>query len=90
MSPSKVSRRIVLDRIAWVDRMLREIRSLPLADRAAFLAESRNVWAAESCLRRAIEALFDICARQLDDPVRIRMTYHRWMESHPEMIDMTL
>jgi uncharacterized protein YutE (UPF0331/DUF86 family) len=60
MSPSKVSRRIVLDRIAWVDRMLAEIRSLPLADRASFLAESRNVWAAESCLRRAIEALFDI------------------------------
>jgi uncharacterized protein YutE (UPF0331/DUF86 family) len=60
MSPSKVSRRIVLDRIAWVDRMVKEIRSLPLADRSSFLAESRNVWAAESCLRRAIEALFDI------------------------------
>lgn len=60
MSPSKVSRRIVLDRIAWVDRMLKEIRSLPLADRTVFLSESRNVWAAESCLRRAIEALFDI------------------------------
>jgi len=60
MSPSKVSQRIVLDRIAWVDRMLKEIRSLPISDRAVFLAESRNVWAAESCLRRAIEALFDI------------------------------
>jgi len=60
MSPSKVSRRIVLDRSAWVDRMLHEIRSLPLADHASFLADSRNVWAAESCLRRGIEALFDI------------------------------
>jgi uncharacterized protein YutE (UPF0331/DUF86 family) len=60
MSPSKVSRRIVLDRLGWVDRMLKEIRSLPLADRTTFLAEGRNVWAAESCLRRAIEALFDI------------------------------
>jgi hypothetical protein len=43
MSPSKVSRRIVLDRIAWVDRMPKEIQSLPVADRASFLAESRNV-----------------------------------------------
>jgi uncharacterized protein YutE (UPF0331/DUF86 family) len=60
MSPSKVSRRIVLDRFAWVDRMGKEIRSLPLADLASFLAESRTVWVAESCLRRAIEALFDI------------------------------
>jgi uncharacterized protein YutE (UPF0331/DUF86 family) len=60
MSPSKVSQRIALDRFAWVDRTLKEIRSLPLADRTSFLAESRNVWAAESCLRRAIEALFDI------------------------------
>jgi uncharacterized protein YutE (UPF0331/DUF86 family) len=152
MSPSKVSRRIVLDRIAWVDRMLKEIQSLPVADRASFLAESRNVWAAESCLRRAIEALFDIgrhilargfgrgdveyreiadglggtgvldppestlmrmlagyrnrlvhfyhevsadelfdiCTRQLDDLSRIRGAYHRWVESHPGMIDTAL
>ena len=152
MSPSKVSQRIVLDRIAWVDRMLKGIRSFPLADRASFLAESRNVWAAESCLRRAIEALFDIgrhilargfgrgeveyreiadglgatgvldaaeslllrtlagyrnrlvhfyhevsaselfeiCSRQLDDLVRIRGAYHRWMGSHPGMLDTAL
>ena len=152
MSPSKVSQRIVLDRIAWVDRMLNEIRSLPLADRSSFLAESRNVWAAESCLRRAMEALFDIgrhilargfgrgeveyreiaeglgatgvldpaesllmrtlagyrnrlvhfyhevsadelfdiCTRQLDDLDRIRRAYHRWMGSHPGMLDTAL
>ena len=60
MSPSKVSQRIVLDRLGWVERMLGELRALPLADRAAFLGESRTVWAAESCLRRAIEALFDV------------------------------
>jgi uncharacterized protein YutE (UPF0331/DUF86 family) len=60
MSPSKISRRIVLDRIAWVDRMIAEIRALPLADQKAFLADSRNVWTAESCLRRALEALSDI------------------------------
>ena len=40
--------------------MLAEIRALPLASRAAFTADARNIWSAESCLRRALEALFDI------------------------------
>ena len=60
MSPSKVSRKIFLDRIAWVDRMASEIRSLPFTGLESFLSDSRNVWAAESCLRRTLEALFDI------------------------------
>jgi uncharacterized protein YutE (UPF0331/DUF86 family) len=60
MSPSKVSRKVVLDRIAWVDQMLAGIRALPLESRATFAADSRNIWSAESCLRRALEAFFDI------------------------------
>lgn len=40
--------------------MVKEIRSLPLATLDDFSVDSRNVWAAESCLRRALEALFDI------------------------------
>ncbi len=60
MIPGKISRRIVYDRLAWIERMLSEIRALPLDSREAFLADRRNVWAAESCLRRALEALLDI------------------------------
>jgi uncharacterized protein YutE (UPF0331/DUF86 family) len=60
MSPSRISRRIVLDRVAWVDRMIAQIQALPADDRARFMADSRNVWTAESCLRRSLEALFDI------------------------------
>jgi hypothetical protein len=90
MSPSKVSRRIVLDRLAGVDRMLGEFRLLPLVDRASFLADNRNVWAAESCLRRAIEELFDICSRQVGDLARIRGAFNRWMDAHPEMVDTSL
>ncbi|MGO9412166.1 MAG: type VII toxin-antitoxin system HepT family RNase toxin [Spirochaetia bacterium] len=60
MSPGKVSRRILLDRLSWVDRMISGIRSLPLQSMSAFASDSRNVWNAESCLRRALEALFDI------------------------------
>ncbi len=33
---------------------------MPLHDEDAFFADSRNVHTAESCLRRALEALFDI------------------------------
>lgn len=60
MLPGKISKRVVSDRLAWVDRMLREIRGLPLQDKSVFMRDSRNIWAAESCLRRALEALFDL------------------------------
>lgn len=60
MMPSKISKRVVTDRLAWIDRMLGEIRSLPLQSQSAFMADTRNIWAAESCLRRSLEALFDL------------------------------
>jgi len=60
MMPGKISKRIVTDRLAWIDRMLREIRSLPLQSQSSFMEDSRNIWAAESCLRRSLEALFDL------------------------------
>jgi len=60
MLPGKLSKRVVSDRLAWIDRMLREIRSLPLESKSTFMKDSRNIWAAESCLRRALEALFDL------------------------------
>lgn len=40
--------------------MLREIRALPLGSKNVFMQDFRNVWTAESCLRRALEALFDM------------------------------
>lgn len=43
-----------------LDQMIRQIEQLPLRDEAAFFADNRNVHTAESCLRRALEALFDI------------------------------
>ena len=60
MTPGKISRRVVADRLAWVERMVAEIRTLPLTDRDAFFADRRNLWTAESCLRRAMEALLDL------------------------------
>jgi len=60
MTPSRVHRRVVVDRLSVIDEALRDLRSLPLEDRAAFFSDRRNPWAAESCLRRALEALFDL------------------------------
>ena len=60
MLPGKISKRVVSDRLAWIVRMLGEIRALPLKSKSVFMQDSRNIWAAESCLRRALEALFDM------------------------------
>ena len=60
MMPGSISKRVVSDRLSWVERMLDEIRTLPLADEEAFFADYRNLATAESCLRRCLEALFDL------------------------------
>ncbi len=60
MTPAVVSKRVVADRLDLIDSFLREIRSLPLGDQTLFFADRRNLWSAESCLRRSLEALFDV------------------------------
>lgn len=60
MTPGMVSKRVVADRLALVADLLREVRALPLQESQTFFADRRNVWAAESCLRRCLEALFDV------------------------------
>jgi uncharacterized protein YutE (UPF0331/DUF86 family) len=60
MTPMAISKRVVADRLELVDSLLREIRSFPLGNQSDFFADRRNIWAAESCLRRCLEALFDI------------------------------
>jgi len=60
MSPSKIVKRVVVDRVNWVEQMLEGIESLPLQSFESFVKEKRNVWAGESCLRRALEALMDL------------------------------
>lgn len=53
------NQRVVADRLDWVQRMVEEIRSLPLGSLDEFISDRRNIGAAESCLRRALEALLD-------------------------------
>jgi uncharacterized protein YutE (UPF0331/DUF86 family) len=60
MSPGKLNKRVIGDRLAWLDKMVAEIRALPLESFEEFSATPKNVWAAESCLRRALESIFDL------------------------------
>jgi len=60
LSPSKVRVTIVLQRSTLVDDMLRGLTTLPLTSLEAFRSDARDVAAAESFLRRALEALLDL------------------------------
>jgi uncharacterized protein YutE (UPF0331/DUF86 family) len=152
MSPGKLSKRVIGDRLAWIDKMVAEIRALPLDSYEEFSVNRRDVWAAESCLRRALEAIFDlgrhilakgfglgvteykqiaseletagvlshsrarllstlagyrnrlvhfyhevtseelyeICRNNLDDLLKIRNAFQKWVNENPDSIDETL
>jgi uncharacterized protein YutE (UPF0331/DUF86 family) len=60
MVPAKLRARIVLDRLDWIRRMLLSIRNLPLATLEDFTADPNTPAAAESYLRRGLEALLDL------------------------------
>ena len=60
MSPSQLRAKIVAERMAWINRMLANLRALPLDTYATFQSDLRNLAAAESYLRRALEALLDL------------------------------
>jgi len=60
MTPGKLRPEIVAERAAWIRRMLSGLRALPLVSYEDFVADPRSPAAAESFLRRALEALLDL------------------------------
>lgn len=60
MTPAMAAKTVIADRAEWISKMISEIRQLPIGDFEEFNEESKNIWAAESCLRRALEALMDM------------------------------
>lgn len=60
MSPSRIDRGVVSSKVEIIEDMLRGLRGLPATTLEEFLADSRNPAAAESYLRRALEALLDL------------------------------
>jgi uncharacterized protein YutE (UPF0331/DUF86 family) len=60
MSPGDIDSKIVAQRAFWISQMMDSLKDLHLEDKKAFLQEKHKIAAAESYLRRALEALFDI------------------------------
>ena len=60
MIPAKLRAKVVLERLRWVRQMTLSIQNLPLDTLAAFAADPRTPAAAESYLRRGLEALLDL------------------------------
>jgi uncharacterized protein YutE (UPF0331/DUF86 family) len=60
MTRGKVNLNIVSQRAAWINEMIEALQELPIQNKKKFLASKHTVAAAESYLRRALEALFDI------------------------------
>lgn len=64
MTPGRVDLEVVGDRLSLVEGYLQRLRRIPSRSLTEFTADSRNVDASESLLRRAIEGLLDV-ARHL-------------------------
>lgn len=64
MTASAVRLKLVRERLAAVVEYVGALRALPRQSEAVFLGDRRNPDSAESLLRRALEALFDV-ARHL-------------------------
>ncbi len=60
MTPANVDRKVITQRAAWIREMMGALGELPLKNKKSFIRNRRNVAAAESYLRRSLEALFDI------------------------------
>jgi len=60
MTPSEMRAKTIVDRIGIVRSMLDNLRKVPLGSLEDFTSDPRNAPAAESLLRRALEALMDL------------------------------
>ncbi len=60
MSPGDIDSKVVSQRTFWISQMIDSLKELRLGEKTSFLADKHKIAAAESYLRRALEALFDI------------------------------
>lgn len=55
-----INRQLIIERLTLIDGYLKELKALASIDKNSFLSDKRNAAAAESFLRRTLEAIFDI------------------------------
>ena len=60
MSPGRLDPIVIADRASWIRTMVVGMRTLPLANLEDFTRDRHIVAAAESYIRRAVEALVDL------------------------------
>jgi uncharacterized protein YutE (UPF0331/DUF86 family) len=60
MSPGDIDSKVVAQRAFWISQVMDSLKDLHLEEKASFLTDRHKIAAAESYLRRALEALFDI------------------------------
>jgi uncharacterized protein YutE (UPF0331/DUF86 family) len=60
MTPRQIRSTVVAERVSWIREMIRSTQMLPLDHYDEFICDPRNIAAAESYLRRCIEALLDL------------------------------
>jgi uncharacterized protein YutE (UPF0331/DUF86 family) len=77
MTPAGLREKVIADRVGWIERMLADIRALPLDDPKAFEDDRRTLAAGESCLRRALEALLDLGRHLLSKGLGVTVAEYR-------------
>lgn len=60
MTPGQLSAKVIAERVAWIRRMVASLRALPGGSVETFQSDPRNSAAADSYLRRALEAVLDL------------------------------
>jgi uncharacterized protein YutE (UPF0331/DUF86 family) len=60
MTPALLRAQVVAERSAWIRKMISQLKGLPLESYEVFYSDPRNMAAAESYLRRCLEALLDL------------------------------
>ena len=60
MTPAKLRAKVISERVSWIRRMMDGIKGLPHRTYDEFMADPRTAAAAESYLRRALEAVLDL------------------------------
>ena len=55
-----INKQFVMERLLFINSFLQELHDLALLDKDSFISQKRNAAAAESFLRRTLEAVFDI------------------------------
>lgn len=55
-----INEKVITQRALWISQMIDALKDLPIENKKNFFQNKHNIAAAESYIRRALEALFDI------------------------------